>query len=443
MSTHDTYKISTNIIITTIIGFLGFLLNYILNIFLARHFSAAYYGDFSIAIKILFLGSTFMLLGTDISANRFFSTYLHREQQKKVSAYLHWNLVFISRAFLISIVLGLTLFFIMTFFHHMGWKDFASYHLAVYMLWITPLAGMTFLYYSYLIAGGKNKVSTFIVKIGRSLLFFSFFFIALVFLNTPVTDFLVIIVISLSLFIMITIQAWFLRKKLGSLFFTSITSSVKASKADATEWKKVALRLAFISIIYLIISTTDLLIVEIISPNEPDVGYYAAILIISSFIFIFSVAAYQTISPIVARSLATPQGVKDLKSKLRITNCLFFILNIPTVFILIIFGRTFLAHFGQQYLHIDNVLNVSIAAMFILSCAAAPAMLLINGGGEKVLNFIYMCQLALLIIFGTTFTYFFGIMGMAIATLIAASAKTILSLVMVRRKLHIKALTFI
>jgi O-antigen/teichoic acid export membrane protein len=445
MKTTEHHKIYIGIIISTIFLMAGYLLRYSLNAFLAHHFPPAFYGDFSIATRVLILSATVTLLGTNSSVHRFFSSYLRDKDHVQVSQYLQWNLRFIFRAFIVCVAFGILLFLAMGLLHKLGIKDFATYHLAVYMLWVAPLAALTQLFFNLLIGTGKANLSNFISSLLRNVLMIIFYVTALLFLDVPVNNFLVITIAIIALLLINIVQVWFLSKDLGPTFFSIIKNTKQETNdnMDTSEWKKVSLKLAMSSLIYLIISSLDLIIVETVHPFEDDVGFYAAILMISGLIHLITATCYQSFRPIVNNLLKSAEGIIELKQKLRAANLVFFSLAGGTAILLIIFGHECLAIFGKNYVHVYPVLVISIVGMIFISCATSATILLSYSGGEKILLVINICELIVLIIAGVLLTWWLGIIGTAIATLIAGLTKSILFLTQTYRFTKIKALTFL
>jgi O-antigen/teichoic acid export membrane protein len=54
----------------------SYLINYSLNVILARHLSAHIYGDYSVAIKVLTIMVELALFGTQVGTKRFLAKYL-------------------------------------------------------------------------------------------------------------------------------------------------------------------------------------------------------------------------------------------------------------------------------------------------------------------------------------------------------------------------------
>lgn len=79
----------------------GYFIQYGLNVFLANHFSPEYYGEFSIAYRVLLLRATLTLLGTIVSLFRFFSPLQKNNDTVAMKRFLRWNLVFVGKAFLV------------------------------------------------------------------------------------------------------------------------------------------------------------------------------------------------------------------------------------------------------------------------------------------------------------------------------------------------------
>jgi O-antigen/teichoic acid export membrane protein len=436
-------SVGINIITTLGLLLLSYFLKYILNVYLANHFTPAYYGDFSLAIRILYLSASITLLGTNDATHHFFSKNIHEQKIDQAFSYLQWNFYFIFRAFIVCVMLGFLLFIVMSLLNYFHVKDFASYHLAIYMLWIAPASALVMLFFSFLVGVGKNRISNFISGVMRSFLLLAFFFITISFLNVGVSDFFVLIVVVSATFITLLTQAVILRETLGAKFVGLFKTMAQKPVLINPAWQNVSLNLARSSMIYLVIVTLDLFIVEIVLPDEASVGFYAAILTVSGIINVLASACYQTLRPIVSECLKSKQGMLRLKKKLGLTNLFFLIIGSICSILLIVFGEKILAHFGIKYIQVYSVLVISILTALIYSSGTSASILLMYSGDQKLPLIINTCELVLLVILGITLTYKYGIMGMAIASLVATSTKVLMLLFMVHKKLQLHALMII
>jgi len=81
-----------------LVAAMSYLAIYLLNLFLANHLSEALYGDFSVGLKASIFASTFILLGTNVSNNKFFQEYRHEPNHDKLHTYLKWNFSFLRKS---------------------------------------------------------------------------------------------------------------------------------------------------------------------------------------------------------------------------------------------------------------------------------------------------------------------------------------------------------
>ncbi|RUR09885.1 oligosaccharide flippase family protein [Legionella sp. km772] len=144
-----------------VIAVFGYVMKYIMNIVLSQHLSAERYGDFSIALKILALTSSLALLGTNSSTVRFISSYLQDKRTLKLKSFIEWNVKLVRYSFFICLLIGGLSIGIMHVLHWWNWKDITSYHLAIYMLWVTPVASTFMLLGSYLLCAEYYVLKSF------------------------------------------------------------------------------------------------------------------------------------------------------------------------------------------------------------------------------------------------------------------------------------------
>ncbi len=122
------------------VAVVGFLVQYGLNVYLARHLSAEIYGDYTIAIKSLGILVSLALFGTDMGSQCFLSKYLRAHQAISAEHYIAWNIKLISISFLFARLLALISFTVMIGLHFFGVKDIHQYPMVIFVLWVTPFA---------------------------------------------------------------------------------------------------------------------------------------------------------------------------------------------------------------------------------------------------------------------------------------------------------------
>ncbi len=410
--------------------------------FLANHFSPEYYGEFSIAYRILLLSATLSLMGTSVSLFRFFSPLQKNNDTLAMKHFLRWNLFFVGKAFLICLGLSGLLFLGLLFLDKLGIKDFHSYHLAVYTLFLVPLFALFSLFSTYMISAGHSKLSSFLRICLRYILILFFFALGLDYLALAVTNWLVIGVLAVSIFIVLVCDMFSIRKKIGPLFIESLKLKASSKYVVDPEWSTVSFKLTFTTITFLCSMVIQLSIVGIFLPGKYT-GIFGAITLITTLLLYIPSAAYLSIKKEIVTAMKTTKDKLLLVARLRKANNIYLSISMLLVLLMIMFGKQILAHFGPVYVEGYTELCIMSVVQLIYSATASSTLFLAFCGEEKYVLYVNVLMLILLIVLCASLCYLFGFIGVAIGSLIAFSIKLVLFLYRVNKKLGIKALSYL
>jgi O-antigen/teichoic acid export membrane protein len=324
--------------------------------------------------------------------------------------------------------------------------DIREYHLVVYFLWIAPLGALTLLFSSYLLCNRNVYLGTFFGA--NSLYLFG------ILLLIPATFIFDITLRIKSLWLLIfcvttiiaTIQSFILFFKMRDVLERSFSYFFKKTISDQArkkEWWEVSLRLIFNQFVYLIVSALDLILLEIIDPNEAVVGYYAAALTVTGLIWMTQLALFQHISPMISSSIETENDKKELQvliNKAQINN---IVLNSILIALITIFTNPILKFFGPEYLAAKIPLWILLGATFISLLSTPASKLLAYSGNEKSLLFISILQVTTMLISGVILISLFGMIGAALAVMTTLLVRGIASIYFVRIKLAMRTVIFV
>lgn len=421
----------------------AYVTKYLLNVFLAQHLSPENYGDLAIAIRALTIFSTITLLGTGTSSKLFLANYLKTQDASNIRNYLRWNLRVVAYTFTTCFVFAIISLILMLYLHYTGINDINDYHLAIYMLWVAPLAALTLLLSSFLACNNHTIIAQFCQSFAKFVLLALFFVSSVLLFKLQLTD-LRIIFILLSVFsILVLFEVVLLRYKAPILFSINFRNKNAIPKDKHQKWLKVSSRLIANNIIFLMVCVMDLVIVELLSPDERDVGYYAAVLAISSFIWLIPRGVYQFIKPSISSLIKTQDKKVELQRQLNSANLIMLSVTSLMTIGLLIFANDFLMHFGKAYLIAKIPLIIMIIGNFIGAFSRSSALLLAYSGYESSLLKINYVEIALILILGLILTHYYGIFGMAVATASSVTIKTIIIIYHARKYLKMRPLSFI
>ena len=420
------------------VAIFGYLTKYIFNIMLANYLKPSLYGDFNIAVRVLGIITSFALLGTNMSSKRFMSRYLRQHDHYNLHNYIKWNINIIRVSFSICIIVALGSYLIMHALHIWHIKDIRTYHLAIYMLWIAPLASILSLLASYLLCANRP---IFYKTVSNLFYFFAtcVFMITVTMFDITFDSYSLTTVLFISFSLLITLVVLFIIKKTPALF-TTITSAVRSKHKHLIQpdWVVVSVRMAANGLISLIIFSLDLIIVEIISPVENAVGLYAAALTISSFLIVIPQNLYSLLTVQVSEPLKTEQEKIKLENNIRQLNKYSMLVTLLIGAGAYVFSTKLLAHFGPIYLQAESVLHILIIGFIAIAYSQAATTMLTYAGYEKIMLNISIAALFTLLVLCPIMTYFYGILGTATATSFTLVCRAFICHMTAYRETHIK-----
>lgn len=382
-----------------------------LNLFLAHHLARDIYGDFSVAIRLLSVMVTLTLFGTDIGSQRFFGKFINTGQHTNATAYVAWNFKLLTITFSVAITIALLSSIIMVGLHTLGLNNINNYHLAVYSLWLVPLAAIVSLLSSYLLFSEHLYLATILskaLKYSVQLVLFlsSIFFLQPVLSNLNIALILLITFLSLLVIAMVSFN-----QEIASILQLGLQQAHQTSLDQ--NWLKTSGHLIANTLLVGLLAAIDLLIIEMFGFNEVMVGDYAAILTIVGILWVIPTGILQGLKPQFSTLLSTPEGIQLLEKKLIDTNritigaCIFLGTGI------ILFAKKLLGLFGPDYTHASTALIIMATGVTLSCIGRIITTVLVYGGYEKlVVRWTTICIL-ILVGFGIPSTYYFGTNGIA------------------------------
>ena len=420
----------------------GYLTKYIFNIILTHYLRPSLFGDFNIAVRVLGIMTSFALLGTNYSSKRFMSRYLRLREHDNLQNYIKWNLQLIRVSFFICIAIAMSSYLIMHALHIWHIKDIRTYHLAIYMLWIAPLASILSLLATYLLCA-EYPISYKLLT--NMVYFFSIcvFMVVVSTFNITFTSYTLVSILFISFTILVIIALLFIVKRIPYLFWNIVSAfNSKNTHAIHPDWVIVSVRMAANGLISLIIFSIDLIVIEVISPVEDTVGLYAVALTISSFLILIPQNLYSLLTVQVSELFSTEDGKKQLESNIRQLNRSSMIITLLIGMGIYVYSKTLLLHFGPTYLQSESALHILTIGFIINAYSQAATTVLGYAGHEKSLLTISIVELSTLLVLCIVLTYYFGIIGTATATALILTCKTIAGHVMTYRNTGIKTYAF-
>lgn len=430
------------VLVLLLLSIVSFAAKYSLNVFMARHLGKSIYGDFSVAIKLLEMMVTLSLFGTDIGSKRFFGKYLNLNQKADAIEYVAWNLKLISVTFFISLLIALTSSLLMIVLHYLGVRHINNYHLAVYVLWLIPFSALLSLISSYLLVADRIYMSTLLTQFFKYSLQVLLFVFVVLFVEPVLTNFYIISVLLITFILLLTMSLFSLNQEILELFKFGF-HKVRRTPLAKMNWLKSSARLIANNLLVVMISTLDLLIVEIFSSNEVMVGDYAAILTIVSFLWLIPTTALQALKSKLSPLLESEVGKKELQRKINSTMVIIIFITILAGTTIIMFSKNILSHFVPDYINASSSLIILTFGVMMACIGRIAPVILVFGGYEQLVLHWTIFELVLMVIVAIPATYFFNIIGTAFATSLVLTLKPMAFIPLVRKKFGLRVLMIV
>ncbi|MDG2272671.1 MAG: polysaccharide biosynthesis C-terminal domain-containing protein [Halioglobus sp.] len=415
---------------------------YALNLFITAHTTPAFYGDFSVAVKVLAIVSSVTLLGTDVGSKRFMARYVQHNRPDEEVRYIHWNLRLVAIPFIVCAVVALLASIGMLFAHYAGFRELQSYHLAVYMLWVAPLAAILVLYSSFLLCHKHPTAAIVFQQIGTGVLMLAYMSVAALLLGRALDTPTIVFGFLLVTFVLVLLQWVFLAQRVPQLFHATkiaLHRKLEGGADEMPEWARISRGLLVNNILFMLVGAIDLIIVEVVSPAEGNVGYYAALLTITGIIWFVPQGTLFNLKACVSSLISDQDGRHELQRKMH--TAFLATAGVSAVFtaLIIVSGRDLLAHFGTGYAAHYPSLVILVLGCFVGTLSRPGSVLLAYSDHQQTLVRVSVIELVALLILGVTLTFLYGVLGIATATSLALISRAVTVIILARRKTGLKA----
>ncbi|MCK4869794.1 MAG: polysaccharide biosynthesis C-terminal domain-containing protein [Gammaproteobacteria bacterium] len=415
---------------------ISFVARYGVNVLLANHLKAEAYGDYAAMINVVFFAGTVLLLGSDEAALRFIPEYVYKRDWARVSGYIKHHLKLI---LLISVVVVTVMFLIATVLYllsRVGVGTFFDYHPILFAIWFAPMFALIVF---------QAKLLRSLHKVAWSLLTFKilpFLLMAFgIFLFTSkgsiLTMYQALMVYGTGLFVVVITQF--------ILLLAALPYEVDFSQAEyqKRKWFAVSTAIMFASLIFAGVTTVDLLLLELLGPNEAQVGILAAVLTISSGVLTMPLALNAVIAQRV-RVLVRRQNHVYLQKYANICNYIIVPPIILVAIAIIVYGKALLGHFGQAFVAGYDVLIFVILILGILSMLTAFGRPLLQySGRHRQLVYANVVALIVMVVVDIVTMPFYGIYGAVLSMILSRLIVAVWVLWASRKLLHIRAFLLI
>jgi O-antigen/teichoic acid export membrane protein len=434
------FKKNKTIILLLFLGIFSYLIRYFFNAIISQYLTPEYYGDFAITIRSVAIISLVLLLGTNISSVKYLSTYFDSNNSANINHFLKWNLKLVFKTFLASFVCFILFYSLLIVIHQINLKNFASYHYSLYALWLAPFSALYILLASYLLSYKWNNLALFFNKIAMNALLVLFLFVTVFFLNISIQFYHILLFLFITFCVIIAVELYLVNRVLLRHNIKLTKDDIKIDPKTKREWLFDSFRLTSVQLIFNLVCFADLLIIELIHPNEHATGYYAAMLVIGNILWVVPSSVTSFMAPRIT-PLIEKEKYTELQDVINTTNYVNLPILIITLLVMIIFADFFLSLFGASYSQVQIPLIILCVGYFFGAISLSNARILIFLDSKKIL-FINILELVILILVSIVLTYLWGILGMSIAVLLSAAIKAIIMYRICKKSLPINPFTF-
>ena len=264
-----------------------------------------------------------------------------------------------------------------------------------------------------------------------------FFMLVTLLLGWKLTNVTIVAVIFASYLTLAVIIFIFMKIEMVLMIKAGLKNIFMPLSAD-NAWLKVSSRLIANTMVFKILSVSDLIIVLLLVKSGLEVGHYAAVLMIISSIWLIPQNLYREVKPKISSLIETAHGRAQLQEKLDRVNIVVFPVIFSLCIVIICFSKTFLSHFGPSYLSANPALIILTIGVSFSATLHIASVLLTYAGFERLILILNCVELLMMIVLVIPATYFFNITGTAAATAFVMCTKSIIAVYAVRKHLGLR-----
>lgn len=426
LNTSDLIKSSAMALVIIVTAY---FLNYGINVMLARWLGGEIYGDYAAGINALRITAVVMLLGMDYAIIRFIPEYISVADWSAASGYLRHSFGLLMRIGLSTFFIGLALGFVLYIFGVGGILAFEKSHPFFLFLWAIPLVALN-TYFGKLLRGTQH------------------IYLSLVTLNIaqPITLFLMLAVFMLIghqvnvyeamfSFVISTVMVLLWQ---SIAIYNSLPPQVMQSKPRyESKWMSVAIQLFVSGFLMANFNSIVVILSEIFDPTEKNTGILFAIFTICNSLWLIAAALLTVMGPLIS-----PAAKQNDKAKLQLlTNVSISVMfsgGLLLLFVMILFGKNILQHFGASFVTgYPALVTLTAVFAFALMNGVSVSLLQYSGHQNILIKISIICTILLIILSGIL-SYFYGLMGSVIAACIVQVLLSLSASFWVRKKLGVK-----
>jgi O-antigen/teichoic acid export membrane protein len=427
------------------IAFGLFAVSFFINIALARLFSPAEYGNISIGIQALGIGTMLITMGTSTTIMSFFARYVQHRDHTKAQLFRQWQHRIIMRNSALMWVAILTFILIAVWIDpKLSANNLNKLHVAVSFLLMTPITAVITTLSTYL-SSRKKVVLAQIINDGlEAILVVCFLVGAFAFIANTIRPYHITSMYLIVFLILAAVNYWIERSKNTQ---TNQQLPIIKDVSLTKRWHSNCIQSFWAKILQTIATSTSIFVLEFISniqpnSNEADVGLFAACITMTTVLYVLPLA-YNDIYPRITATLKQPQGAEHINAQVKQTTRLIVSMSVLICAMIIVFGGRLLSSFGSEYVSAYPILLIVLidgvrAALCRYSMNALPLI-----GCEKQILHISIKLTLLNLFLSLILTYYFSLYGAAISLVLSWSYAGIASLKTLRQHSQLRGLGYL
>lgn len=430
-------------LILATVGVLGYGIVALVNVVLSRIMGSALFGDYHVALSVLSMMAAVVLVGSDMAATRFIP-HLHRTgDHGRLGDFFAWNLRWLMRSFGLGLVVALAVLGFAILFDSLGVRSIDDYHLAFFVIWLAPAAAAAQLLGSYFVSLGHSVVGAVSRTFAIDTLMLVFVLLAVLVIGLPsegnlgIRNGAVILAIWALSYLCLIVGQLLLMRLHEPAIYALLKDAARAPAADADRtWSKTSRTMLITAINVIVVWHIDIVIVELLAPDENATGYYAALLIIVRVLYLVPHYVLYTLRSKIGYAFDKPEEYPALQHALHGVNLVIVVGSSIAFAGVMLFHGPILDLFGPGFRSAGPALMIMSTGVFLAVILQPARVVVMMSGGEKIGSRITGFGAMAIVGFGAAATYFWSFTGMAAVTGIVMVAQNIAFYAVARRRLE-------
>ena len=433
-------RLPNSAVLVIVFGMVGYVLNYLLNVFFARHLTQSLYGDFALARQCLGFAAIIALLGSPVTAQRIMPLL----DKESTNRFIQWNFAYILKPLILLMLALICAYGVMFALHVSQIYSFNQYHTVLVLLAFTPILSFLLVIAAYLRADRYMIESTILSDIFRPSAIGLVACSVVFFLEKELDNFSLFSIYIIAYMALIVVTILFYKATSGLNILKHIRpQSNNNNLTKESEWKNYSQKALLSALAFELMRFLDMLIIEFFPQYEHLLGQFAVCCIITGVMGPIIGLYFFVVQPRVSKYIQTIEGRRKLQKAYNKSFLLALALDLILAICIVVFRVQVLSHFGPSYRAASNVLLILTLNAVLQFLGIGPAKFLIFSGYAKFLLMVNLISLVVLLILGVVLTYFFSITGTAIADVLVSLGIFLVKSVYCRYRLKLKSLVWL